>query len=308
MEFAANWTKEHNKLGSGGSASVYLAKSENPSLPSVMAVKSVMTSEVSKYRRLLTEGNVLSSLQGSPYIIRCYGTDTTIEKGTDDGSDFEYFNVLLEYTLHGSLKNCLDSDDLPEEEVKLYTRCLLQGLQHIHENGYVHCDIKPQNILLFHSSELKCTIPKIADFGHAQRVGESLKKSTPRLIGTLRYMAPESLNMNEYEPPCDIWALGCTVLQMLTKNIPWFLLFTEENVKARIACSQDIPEIPKTLSFQAQDFLKKCLARDQSDRWTIEALLAHPFLFNEDAGRSCRAGLKRGRRVDTTPPQTQGIN
>ncbi|KAL5724755.1 hypothetical protein ACHQM5_007975 [Ranunculus cassubicifolius] len=143
MEFAAKWRKE-DKLGSGGCASVFRATSKDPSLPSVMAVKSVKTSEVSKYHDLLTESNVLSFLQGSPFIVGCYGRDTTIEKYTN-GSNSEYFNVFLEYASQGSLRNLLDCCDkgLPEEKVKRYTRWLLQGLRHIHENGYVHCDLKP---------------------------------------------------------------------------------------------------------------------------------------------------------------------
>ncbi|KAL5724756.1 mitogen-activated protein kinase kinase kinase [Ranunculus cassubicifolius] len=100
-------------------------------------------------------------------------------------------------------------------------------------------------------------------------------------------MAPESLNMYEYEPPCDIWALGCVVLQMLTGKCPWYEMNDMEAIKVRIARSEDIPEIPKAkLSNEAQNFLKKCLVRDQNDRWTIDMLLSHCFLFDEDAGRS----------------------
>ncbi|KAD6795863.1 hypothetical protein E3N88_06759 [Mikania micrantha] len=109
---------------------------------------------------------------------------------------------------------------LPESEVRRYTRSILNGLQFIHRNGFVHCDIKLQNILLV--SDGVTDAVKIADFGLAKktiRTGELNSKNEIR--GTPMYMAPETVAVGEQEPASDIWALGCIVVEMVTGEPVW---------------------------------------------------------------------------------------
>ncbi|KAF8413808.1 hypothetical protein HHK36_001801 [Tetracentron sinense] len=259
-------------------------------IPPIMAVKSA---EISVSHSLEKERMILSQLQDCPQILRCYGHDITSEKGV------LVYNVLLEYASGGSLADRIGNSGggLPEIHVRRFTRSLLQGLSHIHGRGCVHCDIKPQNILLAPSSPssissgdcIKSTkrsineeITKISDFGLAKKVGQKKKMgdSGINLRGTPMYISPESVVSNEHEPHSDIWALGCTVVEMITGKPAWNIPqdTTVFSLLHRIGYSQELPDIPGEMSKEAQDFVKKCLVRDSKCRWTADMLLGHPFV------------------------------
>ncbi|KAF5192812.1 Mitogen-activated protein kinase kinase kinase [Thalictrum thalictroides] len=272
-------------IGKGGFGTVSLALT-NPKhlfLPPVLAVKSA---ELSSAHTLAKEAHILPSLQGSPYIIGFYSHGITVE-----GKEGKlYFNLLLEYASLGSLGDRIADysgcfKGLPEAEVMIYTRSILKGLKHIHKNNYVHCDIKPDNILLAPSySEDSLSgveiVPKIADFGLAKRVGKKVKKDTDHLRGTALYMAPESIVYNEFEPHTDVWALGCVVLEMLTGRQAWNLGPDDplSSLLNRIGYSNELPVIPGKLSLEAKDFVNKCLVKNTALRWSPDMLLKHPFV------------------------------
>ncbi|KAF8413807.1 hypothetical protein HHK36_001800 [Tetracentron sinense] len=259
--------------------------------PPIIAVKSA---QISLSHSLEKEMKILSQLNDCPQILRCYGHDITIEKG------ILLYNVLLEYASGGSLADRIENSGggLPEIQVRRFTRSLLQGLSHIHGRGCVHCDIKPQNILLVPSSSspnssgdwINSTkrrtsedIAKIADFGLAKKVGRQMRKRSHNglnIRGTPMYISPESVLYNEHEPHSDIWALGCTVVEMITGKPAWNIA-QDTNVFALlhlIGYSQELPDIPGEMSEEAQDFVKRCLVRDSKYRWTADMLLSHPFV------------------------------
>ncbi|XP_035547283.1 mitogen-activated protein kinase kinase kinase 3-like [Juglans regia] len=100
------------------------------------------------------------------------------------------------------------------------------------------------------------------------------------LRGTPLYMAPEAVIENVHEPPCDIWALGCLVCEMLTGKSPWD---REEKLNANellqlIGDECEVPKIPSGVSDEAKSFLKSCLARKPTYRFTAEMLMDHPWL------------------------------
>ncbi|KAI7993554.1 Mitogen-activated protein kinase kinase kinase 17 [Camellia lanceoleosa] len=280
-------------LGKGGSAIVYLAAVVSPPrsnelLPSLMAAKSA---PVNNSQLLSIERELFSQFEGCPHILRCFGDDVTIEDGE------QWYNILLEYAAGGSLADRIQSygRGLPETEVRRYTKSVLLGLSYIHNKGYVHCDIKPQNILLVDDLSMDLNekmnrvqerTAKIADLGLVKKAGERLTEKGRKLgiRGTALYIAPESIRHEDYEPEADIWALGCTILELLTGKEPWKCDRNTEIVTIlfKIASTQEIPEIPSGFSEEAEDFLKKCLVRDPKSRWTADMLLGHPFVSAAD--------------------------
>lgn len=142
--------------------------------------------------------------------------------------------------------------------------------------GFVHCDIKLGNILLCAEDV------KIADFGLAKKAGEKAEEENDGfcLRGTPLYVSPESVARREFEPPSDIWSLGCAVVEMITGKPAW-RLSEDSNINAllfQIGFGNELPEIPTELSDEGKDFLSKCFVRDPSKRWTAEMLLQHPFV------------------------------
>ncbi|XP_028112691.1 mitogen-activated protein kinase kinase 1-like [Camellia sinensis] len=124
------------------------------------------------------EKSILQQLKDCPQIIECFGGDFSFENGE------KLYNLFLEYAMGGSLADKLKNFGhwrLLESEVRRHTESILQGLQCIHENGFVHCDLKLQNVLLCQND-----VAKIADFGLTNKSGEKIVGFELRAIDVLQ--------------------------------------------------------------------------------------------------------------------------
>ena len=149
----------------------------------------------------------------------------------------------------------------------------------MHRSQYVHCDLKPANILLLpknNTTKDRQFIAKIADLGLARRTSKT--KASYCLGGTFSYMAPETLIDGVQESASDIWALGCVVLEMLTGNRAWAATAKVGIVKEMTENFIGMPKIPEGLSPEATGFLKNCLVRKPEFRFTAEMLMNVPFV------------------------------
>ncbi|KAG2244837.1 hypothetical protein Bca52824_093309 [Brassica carinata] len=226
-------------IGLGSTATVSVAISNSGEM---FAVKSA---DFSSSTFLQNEQSILSTLS-SPHI-----------------NDGLVYNLLMEYVSGGSLHDLIKNSGgkLPETVIRSYTRQILRGLFYLHERGIVHCDLKSQNVLV----EENGVVCKIADMGCAKPVSRSDFSGTPA------FMAPEVARGEEQRFPADVWALGCTVIEMMTGSTPWPELNDVES-----------PEIPEFISEKGKDFLMICLENDPKQRWTVEELLKHPFLHEDE--------------------------
>ncbi|KAI3456906.1 hypothetical protein Pfo_013569 [Paulownia fortunei] len=252
------WTRGPT-IGRGSSAEVSLATTATGQL---FAVKSA---DVSSSSFLQNEQYLISQLC-SPFIVKCFGSDITCEKNKP------VYNLFLEYVSGGTLSDLIRNQggSLDEKTVQLYTHQMLEGLNYLHLKGLVHCDIKGQNILIGNEGL------KIVDFGCSKWI-ESGGSAAQTFAGTPAYMAPEVARGEEQSFPADIWALGCTIIEMATGSNPWPEMKDPASALYRVAYSKDVPELPDWFSDSAKDFLGKCLMRDSKERWTAAELLQHPF-------------------------------
>ncbi|CAN4088602.1 unnamed protein product [Withania somnifera] len=282
-------------VGKGSFGCVYLATLKNLRLnsyfPAVMAVKSA---EVSASGSIQKEKEVLNNFKGCPYVIRCYGDETTTGK-----NGAMVYNLLLEYGSGGNLAERIKKSELSEFEVRKHTRSMLKGLLCIHTIGYVHCDMKPDNVLLVPNSSKGSTEfkAKIGDLGLAKRENQSKKRRLePYWRGTPMYLSPEAVVDNVQECPADIWALGCIVLEMLTGKPPWDREddMDAEDALRKIGGGLELPKIPSNLLKEAKGFLKGCFVRNPRYRWTAEMLLSHPFVD----GLSDDEGVEQAQQVE----------
>ncbi|XP_028785638.1 mitogen-activated protein kinase kinase kinase 18-like [Neltuma alba] len=253
-----NWSRG-SILGHGSSATVSLAASPHCG-EAFFAVKS---SELSRSGLLQKEQRILSSLS-SPYIVGYKGCDITKENSK------VFYNLFMEYMPLGTLIQATRGQGarLDERMIAYYIRQVLQGMEYLHSNGLVHCDIKGTNILVGQDGA------KIADFGCAKLAAAA---AAP-ISGTPMFMAPEVARGEEQGYPCDIWALGCTMIEVASGHSPWPNVGDPVSILYRIAYSGEVPEIPCFLSEEAKDFLGKCLRRNPKERWTASQLLKHPFV------------------------------
>ncbi|KAJ9166604.1 hypothetical protein P3X46_021328 [Hevea brasiliensis] len=193
-------------------------------------------------------------------IVQYYGTDK------DDSKLY----IFLELVTKGSLMNLYQRYNLRDSQVSAYTRQILHGLKYLHAQNVVHRDIKCANILVDANGSVK-----LADFGLAKATKLNDVKSCK---GTAFWMAPEVVNRRNqgYGLPADMWSLGCTVLEMLTRQIPYSHL---ECMQALFRIGRGVPPpVPDFLSPDARDFILQCLQVNPNDRPTAAQLLDHSFV------------------------------
>lgn len=258
------WTRGH-VIGQGSSATVSVATSPNSG--NVFAVKSA---EVSRSESLQREAEILSSLR-NPHVVSYLGNDITREK-----NDIVHYNLFLDYVPAGTLSDAVARrKGLDESTIRRYVLGIVGGLDYLHGLGIAHCDIKGRNILLAEDG------PKIADFGCARFTAAEEDRGRGRggvIAGSPMFMAPEVSRQESQGTACDVWSLGCTFIEM-TGRLPWADAGEHPaGLLYKIACSDEIPEIPEFLSPAARDFLRRCLVRNPAERWTAAELLNHPFL------------------------------
>ncbi|KAG6641734.1 mitogen-activated protein kinase kinase kinase 18-like [Carya illinoinensis] len=254
------WTRGQT-IGRGSFATVSIATVHGSG--QVLAVKST---ELTQSEFLQREQKTLSTLN-CPQIVAYKGCDITLENGR------LLYNVLMEYAPHGTLADSIHNQGgcLDEASIQAFTRSIVLGLQCLHSNGIVHCDIKCHNILVTHEGV------KIADLGCARRL-DDVSDDDLVIAGTPVFMAPEVARGEKQGFPADVWALGCTMIEMATGRSPWPEISDPVSALYRIGYSGDVPEVPSLMSKQAKDFLDKCLKRDPVERWSASELLSHAFL------------------------------
>ncbi|WVY92870.1 hypothetical protein V8G54_031958 [Vigna mungo] len=188
--------------------------------------------------------------------------------GTDKDNDKLY--IFLEIVTKGSLAVLYQKYQLMDSQVSAYTRQILSGLKYLHDRNVVHRDIKCANILVDTTGSIK-----LADFGLAKVTKLNDVKS---IGGSLNWMAPEVVNLRScgYGLAADIWSLGCTVLEMLTRQPPYYHL-EEMQVILQIGGGEP-PPVPASVSTNARDFILECLQADPNKRPTVAQLLDHPFV------------------------------
>ncbi|KAK7340389.1 hypothetical protein VNO77_21091 [Canavalia gladiata] len=262
-------------LGKGSHGTVCKVKMSAPEKMKgrVLAVKS-SKGEYSDF--LKREGRILRSFIGCKEIVQCGGSQTCIEDGK------LVCNLIMELAPYGSLEGLIKKRGvLSECEVRMYAIMLLKGLSVIHQRGIVHCDLKPDNILLFPSTQ--CGIDyqlKIADFGVSKTRDERLDLTpwTIRFRGTPNYMSPESV-MGLIDTPLDIWSFGCILIKMITGFSVWNNISDIQDLTFKLAFLKQAPPLPSFLSLDCQDFLSRCFLKNPIQRWTATMLLNHPFLL-----------------------------
>jgi serine/threonine protein kinase len=235
----------------------------------LLAVKSVNADRAAELRR---EQSILRGLS-SPHVVCCLGTGVS---AAEDGSGG--YDMLMEYAPGGSLADEIRrfGGRCEESLIRWRARDILRGLAHAHAAGVAHCDVKGRNVLIGADGRAM-----VADFGCARRLTTAAGIGYERLLrgGTPGFMAPEAARGEEQGPAADVWALGCTVIEMATGAAPWQrFACSPVTTLHHVAFSDEAPELPRRLSEQGKDFLGRCLALDAAERWTAEQLLEHEFV------------------------------
>lgn len=192
--------------------------------------------------------------------------------------------IVMEYMAGGDLQQFFeDREGAPISELMISSILSQVGnaLKYLHTNGYIHKDIKLENVMLSNKKE-DCEA-KLADFGLSEKIGSETERCK---AGTLGYMAPEILAGEKYGAASDIFSLGCLLHMMLTMVLPFdaqksrfgkISVDTVSDLSSYDFSNMDLNKVDASES--CKEILERMVKRNPEERPTIQEVLEHPF-FN----------------------------
>eukprot|EP00956_Cyclotella_meneghiniana_P037142 scaffold134820_cov57-Cyclotella_meneghiniana.AAC.8 len=275
--------ERHTLLGAGTFGQVWLASDNNTG--KAYALKVQIKREIIDHHQaegVCREREVMAKID-HPFVIKLVNTD----------QDKQSIFMLLNLVQGGELFNVMHNDDrdcIPEDEVKFYTACILEGLAYMHRRRILYRDLKPENVLI---DDLGYCV--IVDLGFAKVVNDK----TYTLCGTPLYLAPEVILSRGHDKGADYWSLGCLMYEMISGQTPFY----DDNIDQITLFKRIVHgryRFPSGyFSDVAQDLIRGMLANKSTQRLGCLAqaerdIKDHPFLEEVNFG-------KLGKRLATAP-------
>ena len=195
------------KIGVGGMAVVYKAhdNQENRTV-AIKILKEEFISNEEFLRRFKNESKAIAMLS-HPNIVKVFDVSF--------GDLIQY--IVMEYIEGITLKEFIESQgSLRWKDAVHFTLQILKGLQHAHDKGIVHRDVKPQNIMVLPDGTIKVT-----DFGIARFARSEQRTITDKAIGSVHYISPEQARGEMTDKKTDIYSVGVILYEMLTGKLPF---------------------------------------------------------------------------------------
>ncbi len=244
------------QLGRGGMAFVYLAIQESFGREvalKILAPDHAQDKEFSE--RFLREARIISQLI-HPNIVTVY------DVGIHEGNHY----LSMEYIRGRDLQQAYRS--LSKQQIISTIRDVARALEYAHQKGYVHRDVKPENIMLHDDGRVV-----LMDFGIARGSDATLNMTkTGRAIGTPYYMSPEQTKGQPVDHRSDLYSLGVVLYQMLAGYVPY-------DADSAIAVgikhvSDPIPQLTNSLRF-LQPIINTCMSKNPAHRYQHASELIH---------------------------------
>lgn len=179
--------------------------------------------------------------------------------------------LIMEYCNKGDL---FDYGIFTESMAKKVLKQIIPALQHIHSLGYIHGDLKLENIVCHLTNPCSEEIFKLIDFEFCQKMGDI----APCMSGTPQYFTPEMTSMRSgpAKASVDYWGVGVICYLLACSQSPFDTgKYTTTLLKIRKA---EYFSIPVRVSQECRNFIEKTLKVDPEQRMNFEEMLAHPFL------------------------------
>jgi eukaryotic-like serine/threonine-protein kinase len=246
------------RIGAGGMATVFLAEDER--LGRRVAVKRLHAdSPEDVAQRFHREARLLASLS-HPNVVAIFDTATD-----DDG-----VLIVMEHVAGETLRDALARGPLGDERALAVIAGVAAALDHAHERGVVHRDVKPANVLLGEHGDVK-----LADLGIATATESTQITRTGSLLGTPSYMAPEQLDGGELTPAVDVYALGTLAFEALSGRKARSGRTPVEIARRVVSeAAPDLREVRADLPEAAAAVLCRAMARDPAERHASAGELA----------------------------------
>ncbi|MCI9226338.1 MULTISPECIES: Stk1 family PASTA domain-containing Ser/Thr kinase [unclassified Acutalibacter] len=221
----------HNLVGVGGMACVYRAYDRvEDRWVAIKILKDEFSNNSEFLRRFRNEAKAITVLS-HPNIVDVYDVSF--------GDRLQY--IVMEYIDGITLKQYIDQEGVIRwDEALHFTTQILMALEHAHEKGIIHRDIKPQNVMLLQDGSIKVT-----DFGIARFSQSETQTMTDKAIGSVHYIAPEQARGDYITDKADIYSVGVMLYEMATGRLP----FVADNaVSVALMQLQAKPVMPRELN------------------------------------------------------------
>jgi serine/threonine-protein kinase len=250
----------HELVASGGMADIWLATDNHNRAHALRLMLPEFADDRSARKRFERGCEILASVQSHPYVIGYF------EHGKVDGRMY----CLMEYVEGANLKEMFARHDpVMTENVAQIILDMAEGLEHVHESGYIHLDFKPENVLVSRNASVR-----LVDFDLAQPLADAPIKLSKN-PGTPAYMAPEQLQGEPIDQRVDIFAFGVAAYELLTNAKP----FPGENIneilsrqllRSEFATPRQLnPDIPADL----ERAILKCIETEPNKRYPFMSVL-----------------------------------
>ena len=252
----------HELIGAGGMACVYKAfdRQENRWV-AIKILKDEYSQNSEFLRRFRNESRAIAVLS-HPNIVKIYDVSF--------GDRIQY--IVMEYVDGITLKDYIHHNGaLPWKESVHFTSQVLRALQHAHDNGIIHRDVKPQNIMLLQDGTIKVT-----DFGIARFNQGETQTMTDKALGSVHYIAPEQARGEHTSERSDIYSVGVLLYEMITGQLPFV---ADTAVSVALMQLQSEPELPRNVNPDVPEGLEEI---------TIKAMKKNPAERFSSAGEMLR--------------------
>lgn len=248
----------HELIGVGGMANVYRCTDTiDDREVAIKILKDEYLNNEEFIRRFKNESKAIAMLS-HPNIVKVYDVSF--------GDMIQY--IVMEYIDGITLKEYIDRQGIIEWKDALHLATqILKALQHAHECGIVHRDIKPQNIMLLQDGTIKVT-----DFGIARFSDKATRTMTEQAIGSVHYIAPEQARGDVTDGKTDIYSVGVMLYEMLTGKLPFD---GDSAVSVALMQLQSTPKRPREVNpgipIGLEQITMKAMQKQPSARYTSAA-------------------------------------
>ena len=250
------------KISEGGMSTIYRAYCNV--LNRVVAVK-ILKQEFSNDEEFLKKFNneaKSAAALNHPNIVGVY----------DIGSDDDVSYIIMEFVDGKNIKQIINErGSFAEKGALEILRQICVALKAAHDQGIVHRDIKPHNIMIN-----KFGIVKVGDFGIAKATSSATITKSESIMGSVHYISPEQAKGEYVDKRSDIYSLGIVFYEMLTGKVPYDEEKAINTALKHVNCQLEIPEKYKhILSSSVQNILLKMVQKNPNDRYLDEIGRAH---------------------------------